>query len=51
MKSSITLDEYEEKLLSEIENGEWVDKKLENDDIIMYKNSAKYTKSLQEKNL
>jgi predicted DNA binding CopG/RHH family protein len=49
MKSSIVIDEYEEKLLKEIENGEWLDKKLENDEVIMYENSAKYTKSLQEK--
>ena len=49
MKNSIALDAYEEKLLKEIENDEWIDKKMEKDEVIMYANSAKYTKSLQEK--
>lgn len=43
------LDHEESELLNEIENGEWVSKPLSVHERQEYQNSAKYTKSLQEK--
>ena len=43
------LDEFEENLLKEIENGEWKKKDITKEELVKYSNSAKYTKSLQEK--
>lgn len=47
--NAIFLDNDESTLLDEIENGEWIDKPLSKDELEIYKNHAKYTKSLQEK--
>jgi len=43
------LNNEESELLDEIESGLWVDKPLNDEETKMYKQSAKYTKSLQEK--
>jgi predicted DNA binding CopG/RHH family protein len=43
------LDQEENELLSEIENGEWTSKPLSTQERQAYQNNAKYTKSLQEK--
>jgi predicted DNA binding CopG/RHH family protein len=45
----IILDNEELQLLDEIESGEWREVELSKKDIDNYKQSAKYTKSLQEK--
>ena len=45
----IVYDNEELELLNEIENGEWVDTPLTVDEREKYSQSAKYTKSLQEK--
>lgn len=42
-------DAEELELLDEIEEGEWVDKPLTKEERTYYAQSAKYTKSLQEK--
>jgi len=50
MKSSeIILDNKESELLEDIESGVWLDRPLSNDETEAYKESAKYTKSLQQK--
>lgn len=46
---TIFLDNDEIALLNEIENGEWIDKPLSQDELKIYQNHAQYTKSLQEK--
>jgi predicted DNA binding CopG/RHH family protein len=46
---AIFLDNDEIALLNEIENGEWIDKPLSQNEIKIYQNHAQYTKSLQEK--
>ncbi len=43
------LDNEESELLESVESGLWIDKPLNDDETKMYKESAKYTKSLQEK--
>jgi len=43
------LDNEELELLEEIEAGEWIEKALSTHEINKYQESAKYTKSLQEK--
>ena len=48
-KNAIFLDNDETELLNEIESGEWIDKPLSQDELKIYQNHAKYTKSLQEK--
>lgn len=47
--NAIFLDNDEITLLNEIENGEWIDKPLSKNELKIYQNHAKYTKSLQEK--
>ena len=48
-KNKIVLDNEELKLLEEIEAGEWIDTPLDEKEVEFYKESANYTKSLQEK--
>ncbi len=48
-KNKFVYDAEELELLDEIENGEWVDVPLSKDEREHYAQSAKYTKSLQEK--
>ena len=45
----IVLDNAELELLESIESNEWLDKSLTDTEILHYQESAKYTKSLQEK--
>lgn len=48
-KNEIIYDVDELELLNEIENGEWIDSPLSEEERERYAQSAKYTKSLQEK--
>ncbi len=48
-KSKIILDNEELGLLEDLESGKWSDKPLTDNEIKTYQESAKYTKSLQEK--
>ena len=45
----IIYDSEELQLLKELENSEWIDAPLSTEDLDIYSQSAKYTKSLQEK--
>ena len=45
----IIYDSEEIQLLKELENSEWIDAPLSKEDLDIYSQSAKYTKSLQEK--
>ncbi|MBN2964753.1 hypothetical protein JWV37_08165 [Sulfurospirillum sp. T05] len=45
----IVLDTEEAELLGEIEAGEWREKPLDKQELSVYQNHAKYTKSLNEK--
>jgi len=45
----IIYDSEELQLLKELESSEWVDAPLSKEDLDIYSQSAKYTKSLQEK--
>jgi predicted DNA binding CopG/RHH family protein len=45
----LILDKEELQLLDEIESNQWMDSPLTENEINKYKESAKYTKSLQEK--
>lgn len=47
--NKIVLDAEETELLSEIEAGEWIEKPIDKQELCVYQNHAKYTKSLNEK--
>ncbi len=49
MKNKTILDNEELKLLEAIESNDFIDSPLKEQEMIYYKNHAKYTKSLQEK--
>ncbi len=49
MKDKTILDKEEFELLQEIENGNFIDTPLSDDNKELYSSYAKYTKSLQEK--
>jgi len=49
MKKQIIYDQEELELLDEIERGEWKTVPLDRETIAHYRESAKYTKALQEK--